>query len=157
MDDGVEICVAATKEKILPDATFDGRFDALRTIGLGVDGEHIGEVCLQRRFESALLSGCEIGQELGNQVEADGFNLLAELIVKVAGTEENVIAEEGLFRAAFVGAILRRADGCDVELADNGWIVSLQEGVKRSILFWERWFAVGFSVIEKDAGAAECA
>ena len=55
------------------------RFDALRAKGLGVDGQLVGEVRLQDCFELLLLRGGEVGQKLGDQVEADVFDLPCQI------------------------------------------------------------------------------
>ena len=91
----------------------------IRNSGLGVDGQLEGAVILQRHFKRSLLGRCEVWQERGNQVEADVFDLSAKLIVEVARLEDEVLREEGLFDAALIGAILRRANLTDMERLDG--------------------------------------
>ena len=53
LNDRVEIGVSAAEKEIPADAALDGGLDALSAIGLGVDGELIGEVGLQNRSSAA--------------------------------------------------------------------------------------------------------
>ncbi len=85
LDYGVEIGVAAAEKEVGADSAFDRCLNSLGAKRLGVDGQLVGEVRLQDSFECLLLGGREIGQKLGDEVQANVFNLFAELVVKVAG------------------------------------------------------------------------
>jgi len=61
----------------------------------------------------------EVGQKLWNQVQPNVFDLTTEFIVKVAGADDQPLAEEGLLRSALIGANVGRGQTRDLEFAES--------------------------------------
>ena len=70
--------------------------------------------CVDRSPGSA---GVKLGNRLvSRELAPNRFDLLAEFIVKVAGAEDQPLAEEGLLHAALVGSRGGSGQGTDVQL-----------------------------------------
>src|SRR5579859_4043454 len=97
----IEIGVAAAKEDVFTDSTFDRRLDSLGPKGKRIQIERKGAFTLQCRFEGLLLLRRQIRQQGGNEPGADRFNGTAKLIMKIIDSEDDSLTPESLLAAAF--------------------------------------------------------
>jgi len=102
-----------------------------------------------------LLSGRQVGQQCGNEIQANVFDLLAELVMKIVGLEDDVLAEECLLHATLIRTHSGRGKLTDVQRLDGGRVVLFEETIERIVLIGELGFADRLAEIEENARAAE--
>lgn len=124
----------------------DADFEALGAVGEGVErgrGKLGGD-------------GCGDGEVLLEAFGVDEFELVVELIVEVAGFEDELLVEDVLVDAEVVGAGSLRSDGVDVVGGDGGGVAALLEfGVEAGELGFEAGLLHAGGDVGAEAGATE--
>ncbi len=158
LHDAVEVSVAAAQKDAASNAAFYGALNALRAKGLSIDGKSVvvGVVKTECSDQLLLFGRGETRNYVGQQPSADVFNLLAELVMKVAGAEDQPVAKKILLHAALIGANSGRSEWRDAELLGHGLeTVGYQKLVEGAELIRQRRFPNRIAEIEKDARSAE--